>query len=92
MLITYLNKYIPYEGMVEEYGDNNIFKKIIKGKGLDIGCGNAKEKGAIGIDSEKDGLKTQADIIGEGDNLFNFENESQDYIIGRHIIEHFHNP
>jgi predicted SAM-dependent methyltransferase len=89
---TYHNWPKAYEKFGKEHKEDNVFRKIVQGKGLDIGCGQNKEPEACGVDAEVDGKKTQADIIGYGDNLINFENNSQDYIIARHIIEHFHNP
>jgi SAM-dependent methyltransferase len=53
---------------------------------LDIGCGNAKTPGAIGIDSNP---STQADVIHDL-NVYPWPLESNrfDVIIGNHIIEH----
>lgn len=53
---------------------------------LDIGCGNAKEHGAIGIDSNP---TTQADIIHDL-NIFPWplEDSHFDRIICRHVVEH----
>ena len=88
----YSNEFKPYEALAQEYYDGNVFRQIVKGKGLDIGCGNNKEPEACGIDAEVDGQQTQADIIGYGDDLIAFKDNSQDYILSRHSIEHFFNP
>lgn len=80
-----------YEGFALEYGENNIFQErgLIKGDGLDIGCGRNKEPGAIGVDVNRN---SDADIIAEGDKLLTIKDNSQDFIVSRHSIEHFHNP
>lgn len=63
---------------------------MIKEKVLDIGCGNNKINGAIGLDIDKN---TEADIIWDlnrypypiGDNEF-------DMVYAKHIIEHVNDP
>jgi len=57
-------------------------KKLIK---LDIGCGNKKREGYIGIDINKD---TGADIVASAFKL-PFEVSSVDAIHSSHLVEHF---
>ncbi len=57
-------------------------KKLIK---LDIGCGNNKREGYIGIDIDKD---SDADIIVSALDL-PFDDNSVDEIYSLHLVEHF---
>ncbi len=53
---------------------------------LDLGCGNKKVRGAIGVDIEK---KSQADVICDLEEYsLPFENDSFDIIYARHVLEH----
>lgn len=53
---------------------------------LDVGCGNNKAPGAIGIDSNQ---RTQADVIHDlNDTPYPFGNDEFDEVICNHIIEH----
>ncbi len=53
---------------------------------LDVGCGNKKRPGSIGIDSNPD---TQADMIHDLNRFpYPFENDSFDRIYVTHCIEH----
>ena len=77
-----------YTPIVEEYNDGNFFRQIVQGEGLDVGCGHSKEPGAKGVDARHN---SDADIICEGDDL-SMADETQDFIVARHIIEHFTDP
>jgi 2-polyprenyl-3-methyl-5-hydroxy-6-metoxy-1,4-benzoquinol methylase len=53
---------------------------------LDVGCGNNKTKGAIGIDGS---LSTQADVICEFKHrMFPFKDNIFDLVVCKQIIEH----
>jgi len=53
---------------------------------LDVGCGQNKFAGAIGIDSN---LRSHADVIHDlGVFPYPFENDQFDLVICRHVIEH----
>jgi len=59
-------------------------------KVLDIGCGNNKIKGAIGLDISKD---TQADIIWDLNSYpYPIEKDEVDKIYAKHVIEHVDDP
>lgn len=66
-----------------------------RGRGLDIGCGNAKPfQHFIGLDNLEDnrlyGHNIRPDIpIINGNNLFFFSNESMDFVFSSHLLEHF---
>jgi len=78
--------------------ERNILREICAGRGLDIGCGSNKIGNSIGVDITPTGEKgkfgnqkgeiSKADIISSGDEL-PFENESFDYIVSNHCLEHF---
>jgi SAM-dependent methyltransferase len=57
---------------------------------LDIGCGNNKFPGSLGMDVNP---RTAADVIHDLDDLpYPFADNSFDEVIGRHVIEHVANP
>jgi SAM-dependent methyltransferase len=57
---------------------------------LDIGCGENKILGAIGMDINQ---RSDADVIHDLDDLpYPFADNQFDEVIGRHVIEHVHNP
>lgn len=57
---------------------------------LDIGCGANKVPGAIGMDINP---RTSADVIHDLDDLpYPFPDGQFDEVIGRHVIEHVHDP
>jgi glycosyltransferase involved in cell wall biosynthesis len=99
-----MNEIIPYDLIKEEYGDQNCLLPIVEGKGLDIGCGSSKiTPDTIGVDLVAKGVAvgefggaasgiSNADIKASGDNLHMFEDNSLDYIVARHNIEHYSNP
>ncbi len=57
---------------------------------LDIGCGLAKEPGAIGLDVNS---STDADVLADvSENPFPIRSGTFDRIVIRHVIEHVENP
>ena len=59
-------------------------------KVLDIGCGNNKIKGAVGLDISKD---TQADIVWDLNRYpYPIETDGIDKIYAKHVIEHVDDP
>jgi SAM-dependent methyltransferase len=57
---------------------------------LDIGCGANKVPGAIGMDVNP---RSAADVIHDLDDLpYPFADDEFDEVIGRHVIEHVHEP
>ena len=57
---------------------------------LDLGCGNRKYPGAIGIDNNPN---TEADIIHDLNSIpYPFEDSSFDEIIADNVLEHLDNP
>ena len=57
---------------------------------LDIGCGNNKFPGSLGMDVNP---RTAADVIHDLDELpYPFAADSFDEVIGRHVIEHVKEP
>ncbi len=56
---------------------------------LDLGCGNAKEEGALGIDYR---AQPGVDIVYDLDNYpWPLESDSFDLVVCKHIIEHLNN-
>jgi SAM-dependent methyltransferase len=65
--------------------DNETYPRV-----LDIGCGANKILGAIGMDINQ---RSDADVIHDLDDLpYPFADNQFDEVIGRHVIEHVHNP
>ena len=57
---------------------------------LDIGCGTNKLEGAVGMDVNP---RTAADVIHDLNDLpYPFSDDEFDRVVGRHIIEHVHEP
>ena len=52
---------------------------------LDIGCGENKREGAVGLDLRKMGL---VDVLADA-RLLPFRNKSFDHVYSSHLIEHF---
>lgn len=53
---------------------------------LDVGCGNNKFEGAIGLDANP---RTDADVLHDlGDFPYPFEQDTFDRVISRHVVEH----
>jgi predicted SAM-dependent methyltransferase len=77
---------------------------LCRGKGIDVGCGHRKtHPDAIGIDlvikgevlnsaANVAGRLSQADIKATGDQLSMFGDNSLDYVIQRHNLEHYQDP
>jgi SAM-dependent methyltransferase len=87
-----------YDINAQEYGDENCFKDIIKGTGIDVGCGASKiTPETIGVDMVARGETTfqgavsDADVKAEGTDL-PFDDGHLDYVVARHNIEHYPNP
>jgi SAM-dependent methyltransferase len=87
----------------EDHPERHALFPICHGKGLDVGCGSNKtHPGAIGVDLTPKGQKgaaggqkdevSQSDIVASGDNLYMFEDQSFDYIVQRHNLEHYQDP
>ncbi|GEM_PF-2386775 len=80
-----------------------VLAPICFGKGIDVGCGFRKtHPGSIGIDWIDKGKKglagnvkgkiSEADIVAKGNHLVMFNDNSLDYIVSRHNLEHYSNP
>jgi SAM-dependent methyltransferase len=77
---------------------------LCRGKGIDVGCGHRKtHPNAIGIDlvvkgeildsaANVAGRLSQADIEATGDQLSMFDDNSLDYVVQRHNLEHYQDP
>ena len=77
---------------------------LCQGRGIDVGCGHRKtHPDAIGVDLAANGeilttannvfnKNSQADIVCSGDDLTVFEDESLDYVVQRHNLEHYQDP
>lgn len=98
-LDTIRNAPVMYDIVAPEYGDNNPFMGIVKGKGIDVGCGASKiTPETIGVDITAPGEITHqgavcaADIKSSGDNMPMFADGELDYVIARHNLEHYSNP
>ncbi|MGK7345659.1 MAG: glycosyltransferase family protein [Candidatus Nitrospinota bacterium M3_3B_026] len=76
---------------------------LVEGRGIDVGCGGAKTSPeAIGVDITPPGksgaetsqrqMTSQADVQASGDNLYMFADDSLDYVIARHNLEHYADP
>jgi SAM-dependent methyltransferase len=83
--------------------EKRILYPYCQGLGLDVGCGSRKtHPQALGVDivpggqigkfgSERRRIN-QANICTSGDNLYMFTDESLDYIVSRHNLEHYDDP
>ncbi|MFH1762415.1 MAG: class I SAM-dependent methyltransferase [bacterium] len=80
-----------------------ILFPICKGKGVDIGCGYRKthpetigvdwiKKGGHGLAGNVLGKISEADVQSNGDKLKMFQDNSLDYVVSRHNLEHYKNP
>jgi len=95
---TYLKTDIKHhieEKIIEHYITSHF--NLLKTNGLDLGCGKRRAiETAIGIDvvrgfSEPYGWYVNPEIIGNADDL-PFKDETIDWIINSHLIEHFIDP
>lgn len=91
--------------LLDEYHPERMaLYPLCQGKGIDVGCGHRKtHPDAIGVDlvakgespttdSDDLNLRSQADIVCSGDDLNVFEDESLDYVVQRHNLEHYQDP
>ncbi|MBF0274199.1 MAG: glycosyltransferase [Nitrospinae bacterium] len=99
LLNAFMKEYIG----VDSHPERITLFPVIKGRGIEIGCGGRKTSpDVIGVDllakSQKGdvgvvkGQMSVADYKCSGDNLYFFEDESVDYIIQRHNLEHYQDP
>jgi predicted SAM-dependent methyltransferase len=76
---------------------------VCHGRGIDVGCGSNKTHPlAVGVDLTPKGASgrygnqrlqiSEADVVSEGDNLTAFPDESMDYVVERHNLEHYLDP
>ena len=77
---------------------------LCQGRGIDVGCGHRKtHPEAVGIDLVGNGEKletadnvrhrnSQTDIACSGDDLYMFADNSLDYVVQRHNLEHYQDP
>lgn len=80
-----------------------VLYPFCKGLGIDVGCGSRKtHPSALGVDltlkgdvgkygSERRQI-SEADIVASGDKLSMFADNSLDYVLARHNLEHYDNP
>lgn len=77
-----------------------VLPYCIKGKGIDVGCGNRKSsdncigidivpKGSVGTVGSVTSQISQADICASGDQLSMFSDGELDFVIARHNLEHY---
>ena len=88
----------------EHHPERMALYPLCQGKGIDVGCGHRKtHPDAIGVDLVAKGelptddcndlnLRSQADVVCSGDDLNVFEDESLDYVVQRHNLEHYQDP
>ena len=88
----------------EHHPERMALYPLCQGRGIDVGCGHRKtHPDAIGVDLVANGesptadsdslsLRSQADIVCSGDDLNVFEDESLDYVVQRHNLEHYQDP
>lgn len=67
----------------------DVLGQYCNGVGLDIGCGPVRKchPDAIGVDINP--YSEVVDIVNDGSDLWMFEDNSLDYIVGCHSLEHF---
>ncbi|PKN00147.1 MAG: hypothetical protein CVU78_02535 [Elusimicrobia bacterium HGW-Elusimicrobia-2] len=76
---------------------------VCKGRGIDVGCGYRKThpdaigvdwiaKGESGLAGNVTGKASAADVRTSGDDLNMFEDDSLDYVVSRHNLEHYRDP
>ncbi len=78
-------------------------ESICQGRGIDVGCGSSKTTpdclgvditpgGAVGSVGSEMGRISTADLVASGDCLPMFGDESLDFVVARHNLEHYHDP
>ena len=67
--------------------ERKILAAYAVGQGLNIGCGKIRLGNAVGVDN--DPAAPTIDVLADGVKL-PFENESQDYVLSLHNLEHYH--
>lgn len=89
------NKTKPWKGVVPSYNDLQklVFGKEIKNekdaKIIELGCGDRKYPGAVGLDKY---TKYNPDVMWDLNEFpYPFESGSVDLIITREVLEHLHN-
>lgn len=76
---------------------------ICSGSGIDVGCGSTKTTpecigvditpgGLVGSVGSEDGQVSCGNIAASGDSLHMFGDESLDFVVARHNLEHYHDP
>jgi SAM-dependent methyltransferase len=87
----------------QDHPERHALFPICRGVGLDVGCGSNKThpdaigvdltpKGQRGVDGGQKNEVSQSDIVASGDNLYMFTDQSFDYIVQRHNLEHYQDP
>jgi len=97
-----IDLFVPVTQTSDEEGD--VIREWVKDleTGIDVGCGaNKTVEGSLGYDQDFPGNlgiaggrkigECEADIVGEASDL-PFEDDSQDYLIARHLFEHILDP
>jgi predicted SAM-dependent methyltransferase len=96
---AFINRFLTHEHHPERLA---LFP-LCRGKGIDVGCGSRKtHPDAIGVDITTKGEKgiagceaqmiSQADVTASGDNMYMFADESLDFVVQRHNLEHYQDP
>jgi SAM-dependent methyltransferase len=99
MTDAFLNRYLSPDAHPEMLA---LFPLCL-GRGIDVGCGSRKtHPDAIGIDITARGemgtigceahMLSCADVTASGDNLHMFADDSLDYVVQRHNLEHYQDP
>lgn len=87
----------------DEHAESAALHCLCEGHGVEIGCGHRKtHPNVIGVDIIAGGatgeygvVKDQtsvADICASGDDLHVFKDNEMDFVINRHVLEHFQDP
>jgi SAM-dependent methyltransferase len=78
-------------------------ESLCTGRGIDVGCRSSKTTpDCIGVDLTLGGTPgsigceagrvSSANVVTSGDHLQMFEDESLDFVVARHNLEHYHDP
>jgi len=89
--------------MPDEHPESASLHCLCNGHGIEVGCGHRKtHPDAIGVDLLEGGktgehgvvkdLPSVADICASGDDMTMFKNNELDFVINRHVLEHFQDP